>query len=186
MKRQLASRLGSFALIAICTFSFFPASAHTSLSSSTPKAGSELTISPLEISLQFEEELLVLGGSETNWISVTNSKKQEFVVGQTTVNSSVATAQLDSLSMKNGSYLVSYRVVAVDGHVLTDEYSFEISGTESTQPSSADSQNLIENQDDSRPEAKGISRVNSIQIAAITLGVATIIGWVFLRRRKVS
>ena len=186
MKRQLASRLLSFALIAICTFSFFPASAHTSLSSSTPKAGSELTISPLEISLQFEEELLVLGGSETNRISVTNDKNQEFVVGQTTVNGSVATAQLDSPSMKNGSYLVSYRVVAVDGHVLTDEYSFEISGTESTQPSSADSQNLIENQDDSRPEAKGISRVNSIQIAAITLGVATIIGWVFLRRRKVS
>ncbi|MEJ6760808.1 MAG: copper resistance protein CopC [Candidatus Planktophila sp.] len=186
MKRQLASRLLSFALIAICTFSFFPASAHTSLSSSTPKAGSELTISPLEISLQFEEELLVLGGSETNRISVTNDKNQEFVAGQTTVNGSVATAQLDSPSMKNGSYLVSYRVVAVDGHVLTDEYSFEISGTESTQPSSAASQNLIDDQNDSRPENEGTGSMNPIQIAAITLGVATIIGWVFLRRRKVS
>ena len=186
MKRQLASRLLSFTLIAICTFSFFPASAHTSLSSSTPKAGSELTISPLEISLQFEEELLVLGGSETNRISVTNDKNQEFVAGQTTVNGSVATAQLDSPSMKNGSYLVSYRVVAVDGHVLTDEYSFEISGTESTQPSSAASQNLIDDQNDSRPENEGTGSMNPIQIAAITLGVATIIGWVFLRRRKVS
>jgi methionine-rich copper-binding protein CopC len=170
----------------MCALSFSAASAHNSLNSSTPKAGSELSIVPIKITLQFDEELLVLGGSETNRISVTNDKKEEFVVGQTTVNGSVATAQLDSPSMKNGSYLVSYRVVASDGHVFVDKYSFEISGRQAAQPSSADSQNLIDGQNDSRPGNEGTSGIDPIQIAAITLGVASIVGWVFLRRRKVS
>ena len=89
-----------------------PSSAHTSLVTSTPKINSKLSTSPQVISLQFDEDLLVLGDNETNRISVTDISKHEYVARATKVLGSIASAELNSNEMHPGLYTVSYRVVS--------------------------------------------------------------------------
>lgn len=107
-----------------------PSSAHTSLVASTPKIDSKLPTAPQAISLQFDEDLLVLGDNETNRISVIDIAKHEYVAKATKVVGSVASAELNSNEMRPGLYTVSYRVVSGDGHVVSGNYQFELQGAE--------------------------------------------------------
>lgn len=116
MKRLLAltSVLMSFAL---------PAFSHSVLITATPAESSVLTEFPTEISLTFNESLLKIGSENPNEVTVTDSAG-EVLSGVTTVNGPTISAPLEING--NGTYTVNYRVVSADGHVIKDDYTFNV------------------------------------------------------------
>jgi len=105
---------------------FFPLSpsyGHSSLVSSSPSSGSVLVDFPMEIVLDFNEELLVIGQDDPNSIEVFDAAG-ELVSGDSKVSGARISAGLSING--NGSYSVKYRVVSKDGHVIDDSYGFEV------------------------------------------------------------
>jgi len=184
-----------------------PSSAHTSLVTSTPKINSKLSTSPQVISLQFDEDLLVLGDNETNRISVTDISKHEYVATATKVLGSIASAELNSNEMHPGLYTVSYRVVSGDGHVVSGNYQFELQGADNLSSNSGNTPSKTPSISQSptvgtppgsisAPEVTtsnsapsghdGIHQTffqqHSSHIAYVAIGLITILMWVLLRK----
>lgn len=118
MKRMLV------ALLLITTFVAPPeqqASAHASLAISSPGVGKVIYLSPKIVRLTFDENLINLGKS--NQIKVTNSKGVVVSLPTTTVRGSTASVALKK-GLVHGTYLVSYRIVSADGHIVSSKYKF--------------------------------------------------------------
>lgn len=118
MKRMLV------ALLLITTFVAPPgqqASAHASLAISTPGVGKVIHMSPKNVRLTFDEDLISLGKS--NQIKVTNSKGKLVSLSTTTVRGSTASVKLIT-GLGYGTYAVTYRVVSADGHIVSSKYKF--------------------------------------------------------------
>jgi hypothetical protein len=77
----------------------------------------------MEIVLDFNEELLVIGQDDPNSIEVLDASG-ELVSGDSKVSGARISAGLSING--NGSYSVKYRVVSKDGHVIEDSYGFEV------------------------------------------------------------
>ena len=100
-----------------------PSYSHSSLVSASPSSGSVLVDFPMEIVLDFNEELLVIGQDDPNSVEVLDAAG-ELVSGESKVSGARITAGLSING--NGSYSVKYRVVSKDGHVIDDSYGFEV------------------------------------------------------------
>ena len=100
-----------------------PSYSHSSLVSASPSSGSVLVDFPMEIVLNFNEELLVIGQDDPNSIEVFDASG-ELVSGDSKVSGGRISAGLSING--NGSYSVKYRVVSKDGHVIDDSYGFEV------------------------------------------------------------
>jgi len=99
------------------------ASAHAQLQSSFPKAGSLVRVWPNRIWVEFDGDLIVLGGSKVNQLSIRDSSGN--IVE--TKPSIVAGARLTTETLKpakNGKVTVMWRVVSEDGHPVSKSYSF--------------------------------------------------------------
>lgn len=132
--------------ILVITTSLFvgisPSSAHTSLVSSQPKVDGRVSAPPLEISLQFDEDLITLGDKDPNRIALFDSDGKSVALGKTEVVGSIARASVESSTWKSGIYSVQYRVVSGDGHVVSSEYRFTFIATSENQQSSSPRENL--------------------------------------------
>ncbi len=100
-----------------------PSYSHSSLVSANPSSGSVLVDFPMEIVLDFNEELLVIGQDDPNSVEVFDVAGA-LVSGDSKVSGARITAGLSING--NGSYSVKYRVVSKDGHVIDDSYDFEV------------------------------------------------------------
>jgi copper transport protein len=104
------------------------ASAHSILDSSFPSASSVLAESPREVKLDFNEQI----ESHLGNISLFDQKQQAIKIGnlvRSASDQSVVTAKLPSL--KNGVYVVVWRVLSADGHPVSGAFPFEIGTTSS-------------------------------------------------------
>jgi copper transport protein len=77
---------------------------------------------PLQISIEFTDELMTIGDKEVNTISVTAPDKSEVTLTSITLDKNLITANLPDLDFQDGTYLVSYRVVSADGHPVSGSY----------------------------------------------------------------
>ena len=115
-------RLGVTALVSavLIAVPLAPASAHNSVVSTTPGAGSTVTVQPGTITLVSNDELLNVPAS--NLISVTDAPGRFYGDGCATVKGvSISTkAQLGGA----GDYTVQWRVVSADGHPVSGSWSF--------------------------------------------------------------
>ena len=119
-----------------------PSSAHTSLISSQPKVDGRVSGPLVEISLQFDEDLITLGEKETNRIALVGPNGKNMALEKTEVVGSTARASVDSSAMKSGIYSVQYRVVSGDGHVVASEYRFTYIANSENQQSSSPRENV--------------------------------------------
>ena len=103
-----------------------PASAHTELIKSSPKADKTISVMPTSVKLTFGEELLVISGSnkQSNSITVKSPSGKTVSTGKVQVTKNIATVNLLILQ-DSGKYQVTFRVVAKDGHVFKDLFKFE-------------------------------------------------------------
>ena len=100
------------------------ASGHTSLSSSNPKPDANLKASPKEITLRFNEDLLVLKSKSINQVKVV-STGGNLIAGTTKTSRSKLIFKL-SENLKEGSYQVFWRAVSGDGHVVQGNFKFNL------------------------------------------------------------
>jgi len=122
-----------------------PASAHTLLVDSNPEAGVTLEVSPTEVRLEFNEDLLLVGDENPNQVEVLD-QSNALLSGKTLVDGPVA---IVDLAPATGILTVRYRVVSADGHPVVGEYQFTvdaprvISAPELSQPAPEDGPNLL-------------------------------------------
>ena len=113
-------------LILSMLFVFFlapSAGAHSSLVSSNPAADSTVVDFPMEVTLTFNEELLKVGQENPNKVEVFD-ESGTLVSGASVLSGASIAAPLGING--NGAYTVKYRVVSKDGHVVEDEYQFNV------------------------------------------------------------
>jgi methionine-rich copper-binding protein CopC len=101
-----------------------PASAHSELVDSTPKAGSVLAEAPRQVELVFNEPVQDQGSSIVVTLDGTTvSDSKTFTTQNTT-----ASVQLDGAG-DPGTYVVEYRVVSEDGHIVDETFSYSVQGS---------------------------------------------------------
>ena len=152
------------------------ASAHAILESSSPEASALLASSPKEIRLDFDEQVEDTLGD----VRVYDSEQRE-VAKSNTVRSvsdtSVVTAEVPTL--KNGVYVVVWRVVSADGHPVTGAFPFEI-GTKSTGTSAALLEEVLNRTETTSPLGNPMSILRLLGF----LGLILLIGCVSLLWRS--
>ena len=111
------------ALTLLLMASAFPVNAHSTLVSSNPAADSTVVDFPMEVTLTFNEELLKVGQENPNKVEVFD--ESGVLVSGASVLSGASIAAPVGIN-GNGAYTVKYRVVSKDGHVLEDEYQFNV------------------------------------------------------------
>jgi len=100
-----------------------PSYSHSVLVSANPSSGSVLVDFPMEIVLDFNEELLVIGQDDPNSVEVFDAAGA-LVSGKSKVTGARISAGLSING--NGIYTVKYRAASKDGHVIEDSYDFEV------------------------------------------------------------
>ncbi len=99
------------------------AGAHSTLVSSNPSADSTVVDFPMEVTLTFNEELLKVGQENPNKVEVFD-ESGALVSGASVLSGASIAAPVGING--NGAYTVKYRVVSKDGHVVEDEYQFNV------------------------------------------------------------
>ena len=116
----------ALSIVGALIISSHPASAHTELVKSSPRADKTISVMPTSVKLTFGEALLVISGSskQSNSITVKSPSGKTVSTGKVQVTKNIATVNLLKLKV-SGKYQVTFRVVAKDGHVLKDSFKFE-------------------------------------------------------------
>ena len=120
--RSIKVSLAVLFAVLTCFFAL-PAQAHTELVSSNPAANATLTDFPAEVSLTFNEKLLIVGNENPNKVEVFDE------TGKLLSGASVVTGEVLSAPAGingNGVYMVKFHVAAQDGHVVEGTYSFTV------------------------------------------------------------
>jgi methionine-rich copper-binding protein CopC len=104
------------------------AQAHTHLQKSTPAEGSVLMSSPPDIVLKFSEAARLTAA----WIQKGTEPKQKLIPLPEKAANEVTVAVP---ALTPGSYIVSWRAVSADGHVMPGQIHFTISGGSAPAPS---------------------------------------------------
>lgn len=107
-----------------------PAAAHDELVSTDPVADSQLTELPAALTLAFSAELL--GGDDANQVQVTDAAGTPLTDGPAVVDGTTLTQPLAGEA--SGSIRVLWRVVSSDGHPISGEFAFTVTGAESPTP----------------------------------------------------
>lgn len=166
-----------------------PASAHTDLVSSSPAAGDTVTVALPAIELEFSEPPLLEGSA----IVIANEDGSPASTSEATLSGSTLSITWPA-DVKPGKVLVTWRIAADDGHVLTDEFTFTFAPTvdpgavvQTTEPSDSPSQPMvIAAPSDANTDSSESRDSRSTQIWGATTLIATIGLYLIIRRRKVK
>ena len=112
-----------------------PAGAHAVLEETAPASGQAYSTSPTSVSLTFDEHVQVgLGG-----IRLFDAKGHRIEVGPPTQAGDAKTVTVSVPTLKQGTYVVTWRVISADGHPVQNAFTFSV-GQPSSLPGSV--QNL--------------------------------------------
>jgi methionine-rich copper-binding protein CopC len=106
-----------------CATSFTAASAHAFLDHADPKVGSSVNGSPAEVKIWFTEKLIV----PFSTVKVTDAGGAQVDKGDRRVDPSDGQLLIVGLKpLKPGKYQVAWRVTAVDTHVTSGTFTFDV------------------------------------------------------------
>ena len=170
--RTLRRISGAAIASTVLALTFIPgfASAHAILESSSPEASALLTSSPKEIRLDFDEQVEATLGE----VRVYNSEQREVSKSKTVrsvLDVSIVTAEVPTL--KNGVYVVVWRVVSADGHPVSGAFPFEI-GTKSTGTSAALLEEILNRTETTSPLGNPMSTLRLLGFLGLILLVGCI------------
>ena len=174
LRRIVGAAIASTAL----ALAFVPgiASAHAILESSSPAPSALLASSPKEIRLDFDEQVEATLGN----IRLYDSEQREISIEKTvrsSTDASVVSAGVPTL--KNGVYVVVWRVVSADGHPVSGAFPFEI-GTKSTGTSAALLEEVLNRTETTSPLGNPMSAIRLLGF----LGLILLVGCVSLLWRS--
>jgi methionine-rich copper-binding protein CopC len=119
-----------------------PATAHSYLNGSNPADGALLAQAPKKVTLNFSDGVRATG------LGVTAQGPDGTIGLNATATSKKVTATWPSNTVA-GRYVVTYRAVSVDGHVMSGKISFQIAESEGTPTDQGPSQTSQANPDSS-------------------------------------
>ena len=154
-------------------FNPLSALAHTGIVESNPSSESQLSELPREISLTFDEELLIIQGKETNVIELLDENKTSIRLAEPVINGAKITAQVLESGNEPHMYQVNYRVVSADGHPVNGTLTFTVQ-----------SQLTITPEQPVNEEAKKTSTSSLNIIGAILIALTLIAGHFMYRKIK--
>lgn len=108
-------------LAGLTMLSATPAAAHDAIISSDPADGTELTSSPAQITLTFNNDLSTLGGQ----IVVADAAGTPVASGEPAVAGPTAVLALTD-PLANGAYTVTWRAVSSDSHPIEGTFAFTV------------------------------------------------------------
>ena len=100
--------------------------AHAEVVKSFPVANSTLSKVPKYVQLEFGEAIITLKSKNANSIVILDSKAKKIETSKILINRGVARVEFIG-TLKPGKYLVKYRIVSADGHVLNAQFKFTLS-----------------------------------------------------------
>ena len=180
---RFAARL--FTLFCLSTIAIAPSVAHTILLYTVPKRDQIISTFPNEISLTFDEDLLTIDEREINSFEVVSSTGKSVRLLPPKIMGAKISATVNDGALDFGSYTVSYRIVAGDGHVVETSYNF-------TYQSENLDEEIIERQMDESSPSSGESatdsqtflNLNFAIVLVVVLPLLLIFTWFFIRRHK--
>lgn len=107
-----------------------PASAHDALIETDPASGATLDALPAQITLAYSAAVLDEAGG--NAVTVTDAAGTSLTDGDPTVDQNIVTQRL--AGQASGTITVTWRVVSSDGHPVSGEYTFVVTGAASPTP----------------------------------------------------
>ncbi|MBW8762319.1 MAG: copper resistance protein CopC [Microbacterium sp.] len=180
---------GALAAVVVILATALPASAHDSLTSSTPETDERLSAPPDGISLTFSGELLTLGDSMTGAVVlVVDEEGREWADGDAVVNGNSVTLAVKP-GMPEAGYQVRWQVISEDGHPISGVIPFTIgdaapmkgeqAGTGGANPPSTTT-------DQAADEADGAVRTLLVAAGGAAVAAIAYLLYRFLRRRKAT
>ena len=116
----------SLCFAALAVFSSPLASAHVEIVSAYPEQFANVNPIPTEVWIDFSGELQNLEGEIVNSIEVTDSTGLVVSYGDAIISSGKISTMVSGQSAA-GAFIVKYRVVGQDGHVIEGDYTFNAS-----------------------------------------------------------
>jgi copper resistance protein C len=199
MSRIRLSVLGIVVVAAAVVAPAVPAFAHDQLIASSPQVDEQLDVAPTEVTLEFSNDVLTLGGNSTIVI-VADAAGRNWVDGSPVVTDRVVTTALLE-GMPAAAYEVRWQVVSIDGHPISGVIPFRIGDETSvaetatptpsaTEPAPATTSDAPseQTQQTEQPDQAAQDTQRTIRTALIRVGGAAIAAAVFaliyfLRRR---
>jgi copper transport protein len=99
-----------------------PASAHATLLRTDPAAGAILTDAPSEVTLTFSESV----GTSLGKVTVVDPDGKAVHQGKLSQRKGAEASVKLKSGLRDGTYLVSYRVISADGHPISGGFTFSI------------------------------------------------------------
>ena len=129
----------SLIAVSILSLLFLPSSpafAHAQITATSPIQYSAVSEVPSEVSIEFDGNLTQIEDLSINVLKVFNSEGIQIDDGKTLVGGAKLTIGVRDRS-GSGTFRVTYRVVSEDGHPITDEFTFEVTGNSAAPASEA-------------------------------------------------
>ena len=165
MRVVLATMLATMlAALAVLGFSTSPALAHAELLSTDPLAGAVLDTAPDAVTLTFSEGIDIGLGA----IRLFDGSGDAVEVGAAEhPDGGSSTVRIDLPLLRNGSYVVDWRVVSADGHPIQGAFTFQVGPTSDLQAGILD--DIIGSDHTGRPAGIALSVSRGVVIAAIAV-----------------
>ena len=133
---KLKYGMGSILIALYTLFSIPIAQAHAVLVFSNPAIDAKLATMPSSVEVEFDGNLIALGGAKTNVLTVQDSQGNQVDEGNSKVAGPILSVGIKT-NEKSGIFTVSWRVVSGDGHPVEGSYQFSVGSvtiTPSTKP----------------------------------------------------
>ena len=125
------------AVLTFSSISINVAEAHAELVKSYPASGDVVSSMPTLVSVEFSEELMLLGDKAINSIEITDPVGAKVAIGSLSVIQNSITADLQTGDYLNGDYTVNWKNVAKDGHKDDGSFTFTLSNPDAPNPESS-------------------------------------------------
>jgi len=189
-KFALLSSVSALFLLAAAS----PALAHNELNSTSPEANTNVQAGIIQITLQFEEDLLDLALDSGNLIAIADAETgEQFGAACAQIVGKDLTTTLDIAEA--GQYKLLWRSTSADGHVASGDYLITVENTTNYRTETPGNQcfdengariNLADQQPLSTNKSRGLGAVEGLLIGIAFIVLGSVVTAVLIRRKQKS
>jgi copper resistance protein C len=150
--------------------------AHGEMVQAFPAADSNVQTAPIEVAIEFDGKLQIIGSTNVNSIEVTDSEGQIISSPTAVVEGNRISTRLQ-LTDITGLVSVHYRIVSEDGHPVEGDYSFSVGQTPVA---------ISAYGEESAEEEAGTAEESGSNLLVTSVGASILVGLVYLLVRRIK
>lgn len=169
---------GLFIILSLLLMFPVVTSAHTTVLSSIPTKGEEITGEVREFTIEFSSEI------ENQGSLTLVSDKKEIKLDTILIEAKKITGSLPT-PLKNGNYTLTWKIAAKDGHMLTGDIPFSVNTTEEAVEKESIPIKNSENIQELKTKTVKDNRTPISTISVIILVILLALGiWILIRKKR--